>query len=65
MLTARVAGLFDNKVIDGMVDGLAENVRDVGRRLRSAQRGQMQENLTFAFAVAAVLIVAFIIYTNR
>src|SRR6516164_3481886 len=65
MVTARVAGLFDNRVIDGMVDGLAESVRDVSRRLRSAQRGQMQENLTFAFAVAAVLIVAFIIYTNR
>jgi len=65
MVTARVAGLFDNSVIDGFVDGLAESVRSLGRRLRFAQRGQMQENLTFAFAVAAVLIVAFIIYSNR
>lgn len=65
MLTARLAGLFDNEVIDGLVDGVAETVRGIGRRLRSAQRGQMQENLAFAFAVAAVLIVAFILYSNR
>ncbi len=65
MITAQVAAFFDNTVIDGMVDGLARSVRGVGRRLRSTQRGQMQESLTFAFAVAAVLIVAFIIYSNR
>jgi multicomponent Na+:H+ antiporter subunit D len=65
MLTARLAGLFDNEVIDGLVDRVAETVRGIGRRLRSAQRGQMQENLAFAFAVAAVLIVAFILYSNR
>jgi multicomponent Na+:H+ antiporter subunit D len=65
MLSARVAGMFDNSVIDGLVDGLATSVRGVGRRLRFAQRGQMQQNLTFAFAVTAVLIVAFIIYSNR
>jgi multicomponent Na+:H+ antiporter subunit D len=65
MLTARLAGLFDNAIIDGFVDGLAENVRGVGRRLRVVQRGQMQENLTFAFAVAAVMIVAFILLSAR
>ena len=65
MITARIAGLFDNAIIDGIVDGLAENVRGIGRRLRFAQRGPMQENLTFAFAVAAVLIVAFVLYSNR
>ena len=65
MLTARLAGLFDNEVIDGLVDGTAETVRGIGRRLRLAQRGQMQENLALAFGVAAVLIVAFIIYSTR
>jgi multicomponent Na+:H+ antiporter subunit D len=64
MLTARVAGMFDNVVIDGLVDDLAKGVRGVGGRLRFAQRGQMQQNLAFAFAVAAVLIVAFIIYST-
>ncbi|HEV2394867.1 MAG TPA: Na(+)/H(+) antiporter subunit D [Verrucomicrobiae bacterium] len=65
MFSARLAGLFDNRVIDGLVDGLAAGIGGVGRRLRSAQRGQMQENLTFAFAVAAMLIVALIWYSNR
>jgi multicomponent Na+:H+ antiporter subunit D len=64
MITAKVAALFDNYVIDGAVDGLAESVRGIGRRLRGAQRGQMQQNLAFAFAVAAILIVAFILITN-
>ena len=65
MLTARVAGLFDNYVIDGFVDGVAESVRGIGKRLRLAQRGQMQQNLAFAFAIAAVLIVAFIIISYK
>jgi multicomponent Na+:H+ antiporter subunit D len=65
MFTARVAGKFDNNIIDGMVDGLAETIRNLGQRLRAAQRGQMQQNLAFAFAVAAVLIVAFVFFWNR
>ena len=64
MLTAQIAGLFDNYVIDGIVDGVAKSVRSIGGRLRLAQRGQMQQNLTFAFAVAAVLIVAFLFFTR-
>jgi hypothetical protein len=64
MLSARVAGLFDNEVIDGMVDGLAESIRGIGRRLRFAQRGQMQQSLAFAFAVAAILIIAFLWYSK-
>ena len=65
MVSARVAALFDSRVIDGLVDGLAESIRGIGARLRLVQRGQMQQNLAFAFGVAAVLIVAFILYTNR
>jgi len=65
MLAAQAAALFDNYIIDGMVDGLASGVRGLGRRLRFAQRGQMQENLAFAFAVAAILIVAFILLSNH
>ena len=59
MLSARLAGRFDNGVIDGLVDGLAHAVRNLGGRLRHAQRGQLQEILGFAFAFAAVVIVAF------
>ena len=64
MVSARVAGLFDNEVIDGIVDGFAESIRGIGRRVRLVQRGQMQQNLAFAFAVAAVLILAFLWYSN-
>jgi len=62
---ARVAGVFDNKAIDGFVDGLARLIRSFGGGLRLAQRGQMQENLAFAFAFAAVMIVAFVFLVNR
>jgi multicomponent Na+:H+ antiporter subunit D len=65
MISARMAGLFDNKIIDGAVDGLAESVRGVGRRLRFSQRGQMQQNLAISFAVAVALIVAFVIFVSR
>jgi len=62
MMSARLVGVFDNRVIDGIVDGFAGAIRAVGSRLRFAQRGALQENLTLAFAVAAavVLIVLFV-----
>jgi multicomponent Na+:H+ antiporter subunit D len=63
--TARRAGRFDNEVIDGFVDGVAQLIRGAGRRLRSAQRGRMQESLAFAFGVAAVLIVVLVLYSYR
>jgi multicomponent Na+:H+ antiporter subunit D len=62
---SRLAARFDNELIDGTVDGLAQGVLGIGRRLRSAQRGQMQENLAFAFGIAALLIVALVIYSYR
>jgi multicomponent Na+:H+ antiporter subunit D len=64
MLTAARAGRFDTTVIDGAVDGLADSVRSLGRRLRLVQRGQVQQSLALAFAVAAILIVAFVVYIN-
>jgi multicomponent Na+:H+ antiporter subunit D len=60
MLTARGAGLFDNKILDGLVDGLAATFRGVGGRLRLAQRGSVQENVALVFAVAVALILAFL-----
>ncbi|HOX56229.1 MAG TPA: Na(+)/H(+) antiporter subunit D [Candidatus Paceibacterota bacterium] len=59
MISARASALFDNEVIDGAVDGLASTIQGIGRRLRLAQRGQMQQNLAFAFAVAAALLIAY------
>jgi multicomponent Na+:H+ antiporter subunit D len=59
MLTARWSAVFDNRIIDGAVDGLATTIRSVGNRLRGAQRGALQENLTVAFGVAAALVLIF------
>ena len=58
MLTSRLVGVFDNRVIDGVVDGFASTIRGVGSRLRAAQRGSVQENLTLVFAVGILLILA-------
>ncbi|MCF7686881.1 MAG: Na(+)/H(+) antiporter subunit D [Cephaloticoccus sp.] len=64
MFTARLSAVFDNSIIDGAVDGLANTVRNLGGRLRSAQRGALQENLTIAFGVAAVLVILFLLIFN-
>jgi len=59
-LAAFLVGLFDNYVIDGIVDGFAAGVRGVGNRLRAVQRGAVQESLTLAFAVGVILVLAYI-----
>jgi len=60
MRSASLVNLFDNRVIDGVVDGFAGAIRSLGGRFRGAQRGALQENLTLAFAVAALAILAFV-----
>ena len=60
MRTSRLVGIFDGAVIDGIVDGFASSFRNFGARLRGAQRGAIQESLTVAFGLAAVLLLAFI-----
>ncbi len=62
MLTSHLAGVFDNRVIDGLVDGFAATVRGVGNRLRVVQRGSVQENLTLVFAVGLLLLVVFLVF---
>jgi multicomponent Na+:H+ antiporter subunit D len=58
--SARSVGWFDNCVIDRLVDGLALAVSKLGHWLRQVQRGQLQESLTLAFAVAAGFLLALI-----
>ncbi len=61
MRSANLVNRFDNRVIDGAVDGLAAAVRTLGARLRKAQRGALQENLALTVA-AAVVVVALVAY---
>ncbi|MGA1236365.1 MAG: Na(+)/H(+) antiporter subunit D [Limisphaerales bacterium] len=61
MRSSRTAGLFDNRIIDGVVDGVALTVGRIGTQLRTLQRGSLQENLTFAFAVAIIILFAWLV----
>lgn len=58
--TSSWVGRFDNRVIDGLVDGLAGTVRGLGGRLRSLQRGSVQESLTLALTVGLLLFLLFL-----
>jgi multicomponent Na+:H+ antiporter subunit D len=60
MKTSWWAGLFDNRVIDGLVDGVASGVRGLGGRLRRLQRGSVQESLTLALTVVMLLFLVFL-----
>lgn len=56
LVSSRVAAAFDTHVIDGVVDGFAGSFKRLGERLRNAQRGALQENLTLALGIAAVVV---------
>jgi multicomponent Na+:H+ antiporter subunit D len=58
MNSARWVGRWDNRVIDGCVDGLASTISAAGRRLRVLQRGPMQQSLAISFALTTVLVLA-------
>jgi multicomponent Na+:H+ antiporter subunit D len=60
MRTSRLVGVFDSAVIDGIVDGFATGFRNFGNRLRGAQRGALQQNLTAAFGLGALLLLAYL-----
>jgi multicomponent Na+:H+ antiporter subunit D len=63
MLAARSADRVDQGLIDGAVDGLGNMVRGVGDRLRSVQRGRVQESLALAFvAVALILVLVLVVF---
>ena len=65
MFSARVAGRFDQDIIDGAVDGIARSVAETGRKLRVAQRGRMQQNLAVAFLVSALIVLIVIFLSKR
>jgi multicomponent Na+:H+ antiporter subunit D len=56
MRSARGVGRFDNRVIDGAVDGTAQTVRQLGQCLRVLQRGYLQQSLILSFAVVGLLL---------
>lgn len=68
MASARQTAGFDQRVVDGAVDGMADGIGLLGQRLRAFQRGAVQDNLMLAFvcllliAVPIVLIAFFTLY---
>jgi multicomponent Na+:H+ antiporter subunit D len=62
MWSSSVVNLFDQKGIDGVVDGLADKVRATGQRLRAAQSGAVQSSLAITFVVAAVVVAALVYF---
>ncbi len=61
MFSARVAGLFDTHIVDQAVDGLAVAVAGLGRRLRTAQRGRLQQNLIVVFILVAMAMLVLLL----
>ena len=49
------AGLVDRRVLDGVVNGLADAVGDTGRALRTAQTGRVQNYGLVLFGGLAVI----------
>lgn len=62
MTTARFWSWFDWHVIDLIVDGIAKSVRSLGGRVRGLQSGQIQITLYYAFSLAAILLITFILF---
>ena len=60
MMTAKFWSWFDWHGIDGVVDGLARLVRNIGTKLRSVQNGRLQYNIYYAVSIVALLIVAYV-----
>jgi NADH-quinone oxidoreductase subunit L len=51
--------VFDNRVIDGAVNGTATLIRDSGERLRRVQTGYVR-NYALAIATGAALVLAYL-----
>ncbi|MDX2111229.1 MAG: Na(+)/H(+) antiporter subunit D [Verrucomicrobiota bacterium] len=61
LMSSRLASLFDNHIIDGAIDQLAVTVGGIGRRLRTVQRGVLQENLLLALGISGVIVLILVL----
>jgi len=61
MLTSRFWSWFDWHAIDGVVDGTARSVRNIGGVLRKVQTGQVQYTLFFAVTILALFLVGYVL----
>ena len=61
---ARAVGMFDGKVIDGMVNGAASAAHGGGQILRTAQAGRVRGYVLTVFASAVILLLIVVITAN-
>ncbi|MCE9582010.1 MAG: NADH-quinone oxidoreductase subunit L [Planctomycetes bacterium] len=64
VLCSRVAGLFDQKVVDGTVNGTADVVQSAGTALSRFQTGRIKTYLAWSVAGALLLVGGFHLVTN-
>ncbi len=62
MATSRFWSWFDWHAIDGVVDGFARCVRDLGDTMRLLQAGRVQVTLYFAATLGGIGVVAYALY---
>ncbi len=61
MTTAKFSGWFDWHGIDGVVDGSARTVREIGKRVAILlQRGQIQMTIYYTVTFAAIILIAYV-----
>ncbi len=58
LLSARISAWFDKAAIDGVVDGLAITVRNIGRSATVVQSGKLQDYISAAMLIGAVVFAA-------
>lgn len=59
MAMARFSAWFDGRVIDGVVDGVAMNVRSLGDRVRRLQGANLQVNIFSGVAAIAIVVIVY------
>lgn len=59
MLTAKGSSLFDQYIIDGLVDGLGGGVRSIGKLGAAVQNGDLQRYIGITVLVSLLLYAAF------
>jgi len=52
-----LAKLFDERIIDGIVNGIGNAARNFGRSLRTIQSGNLEQYLFYVFAAASFLLI--------
>jgi len=62
--TSALSGWIDNTFVDGAVNAVAGVTQGAGARLRRIQTGLVQQYLTFAAGIMALMVVGIILWPS-